>query len=1118
VIGIDARLAGLTARLNAAYRDIGAMTAESRSLGIRRQQLVNRINASLVHPAGAPASTGPASATPPEEGAPDQVRAPGAGGAGAPDASPRTVQNLLFVVGALLLGVGAIVFTAVAWQTYGVTGRAVILGTATTVALAVPLLALRRRLVATAETFAVIALLLLGLDGVALWSVDLFGVRTLPAGRYAAVVLAVVTAVAAGYAVPTRLVGPRFAALVAAQPVLPLAVLTSLTPIAGTAAALSGVALGNLFVLAVTRRRPMVPAQQARIVFEVAPIVLAGASLAVGTSMALVSLLLPGHGALFAAVGAVAACAVVLAVAGRVATPPDLRAAAIAGSTVEFALIGARVVSHVRPGEGPLAAAVVTVVVAGVAAAVPGRLWFARGLRLGAWIVVGAAGARIGLTVLAVSLERIARVAPLWHTDLATLTSRPGLAEPWVPIAVVAAGLSVVLLRRGQGVVTVAAVTAAVLPVAVPASVDVVWWSGPALDATALLPLVAVAVTALRRGERVGLAALAGVLALALGVHAAWMALARPFTTAATLGGLTLLGSALVLLVTPAAGRPVRAVVAGTGLGTAMVAFPGAVAATFASDPHGTVAPLRAVLAAVVAGLAVPPLLRRHRPELLWYAIVSLWTTAIAAAVAPVVVPTSERPALYALTALVVSLAAPLLAGVRGRAAAGTAVPATVLSVAALPAVLTIAAALLVSPYGDLARAWSGVPSGTGVPNPPDPLDVAAMLLVTAACVLAGLLAGGRSAILRVATAPAALVVLVALAAAGAPWPAVPAVSVLLGGAAMTWWALALDGGAGRVVAVSGLALLGAGAAGLVPTRTGSLCALGALLVTAAACAVAGRTEPRRVGGWLAAAASAGSLAVVAPRAAGATPGAAAVALTAVAAAAVLGGATLRRRGPAATTEATALEAAGHAAAVVALAISASLAEAAALASAWGAVTGVRALWPARTRRVRYAYVGAGAALQVLAWWLLAAGIGVHTVDAYTAPLAVAALAAGWFAARADPTVRSWVAYAPGLLAGFVPATFPLLTGADVTRRAALGLAALLVLVAGATRRLHAPAVIGGATLSLVAVHELVLLWQFLPTWAPLTAGGLLLLALAVTYERRRRDWRRLRAAVSRMT
>jgi hypothetical protein len=52
----------------------------------------------------------------------------------------------------------------------------------------------------------------------------------------------------------------------------------------------------------------------------------------------------------------------------------------------------------------------------------------------------------------------------------------------------------------------------------------------------------------------------------------------------------------------------------------------------------------------------------------------------------------------------------------------------------------------------------------------------------------------------------------------------------------------------------------------------------------------------------------------------------------------------------------------------------------------------------------------------------------------------------------------------------------------------------------------------------LVGVRELGLLSQRLDTWVPLTAAGLLLVGLAATYERRRRDLARLRATIGRMT
>jgi len=59
--------------------------------------------------------------------------------------------------------------------------------------------------------------------------------------------------------------------------------------------------------------------------------------------------------------------------------------------------------------------------------------------------------------------------------------------------------------------------------------------------------------------------------------------------------------------------------------------------------------------------------------------------------------------------------------------------------------------------------------------------------------------------------------------------------------------------------------------------------------------------------------------------------------------------------------------------------------------------------------------------------------------------------------------------------------------------------------------------VIGGGVLLLVALHELTLVWDLLPRWIPLAAAGLLLVVLAMTLERRRRDLARFRAALIRM-
>ena len=172
---------------------------------------------------------------------------------GAAETSTRTVQGLLFVLGGLLLGTAAVVFTAVAWATVGVAGRALILAAVTALILAVPLLVVRRGLRGTAETFAAVGLLLVLLDGYAAWSVDLGGVAGWPGARYAALVGGASAAVAVAYGRFSGLTGPWFAGLLAAQPVLPLLAVDAEPGAAGWTLVLLGVALLDLAVVAALR-------------------------------------------------------------------------------------------------------------------------------------------------------------------------------------------------------------------------------------------------------------------------------------------------------------------------------------------------------------------------------------------------------------------------------------------------------------------------------------------------------------------------------------------------------------------------------------------------------------------------------------------------------------------------------------------------------------------------------------------------------------------------------------------------------------------------------------------------------------------------------------------------
>jgi len=78
--------------------------------------------------------------------------------------APRSAQNVLLTLGGLLLTVAAVAFTLVSWGSMGIGGRSAVLALVTLAALAAPAVLLRRKLAATAEALAALALVLTLLD------------------------------------------------------------------------------------------------------------------------------------------------------------------------------------------------------------------------------------------------------------------------------------------------------------------------------------------------------------------------------------------------------------------------------------------------------------------------------------------------------------------------------------------------------------------------------------------------------------------------------------------------------------------------------------------------------------------------------------------------------------------------------------------------------------------------------------------------------------------------------------------------------------------------------------------------------------------------------------------
>lgn len=188
--------------------ELRLLDAELWQLDARRAQLLQR-RAWLVAALQAARPASPARQAPraPVEASRREATAPG-------------VQNVLLLLGGVLLTVAAMVFTLVSWGHLGIAGRALVLGAVTMAALGAPFLLLRRGLRSTAESVAGLGLALTVLDAYALQQVAFTGTD---GAAYTALASAVLAGVWAGYGLLPRAAGLRLplpAALAAAQ--LPL--------------------------------------------------------------------------------------------------------------------------------------------------------------------------------------------------------------------------------------------------------------------------------------------------------------------------------------------------------------------------------------------------------------------------------------------------------------------------------------------------------------------------------------------------------------------------------------------------------------------------------------------------------------------------------------------------------------------------------------------------------------------------------------------------------------------------------------------------------------------------------------------------------------------------------
>jgi hypothetical protein len=667
---------------------------------------------------------------------------------------------------------------------------------------------------------------------------------------------------------------------------------------------------------------------------------------------------------------------------------------------------------------------------------------------------------------------------------------------------------------------------------ALPAGTPLVWWA-PAMLALAGAVVLAASYLLLgtrRAGGAAAISALAGAAVLA--GDAVLTSASRPGLTAVVLAAVVALGLALAVALRVAdRGACDRAVVGATALAVGLLAVPPAVGSALRAL---TVAPwwgLRATVGSVALLLLAVAALRRRLSTVDEYRTAAVLALVAGATVWPLIAPlVGEEPAaVYSGVSLILLIAVlAILSPVPGLGVAAVAVAAlpnaVVLALTVVPAALAVA----VLPYGWLGAVWTGAPSGVGIPGDGEawvqPVDAVALAILALAGALAAyaLRRRVRSALTGLGFAgPTA--VLAAVVASRAAWPALPAATLLVGVTLLFWAAIPRQSRVGEwrsfILGGQSVVYIGAGIAGALALQWSTLTALGVVVVAGCLVGAVGRRGGWRAAGGVVAVAAAAAEARAAGLAVELPLRSVAFVVLGAAVVALLAGAWLRRS-PSRRTEALAIEAAATGAAVVALAFTAGhRGLAAGVCAVWGLALATRALVPGITRGVRSAHASAGGGLEVVAWWLLLAERGVTVVEAYTLPLTVVALFAGWAALRARPELRSWIAYGPALLAGFLPTLATVVvTDGEPLRRLALGTAALFCVVFGALRRRQAPVVVGGIVLLVVALHELVLLWQRLPGWIPLAIGGSILLFLAITYERRRRDVTRIRSALYRMT
>ncbi|MEV0392714.1 SCO7613 C-terminal domain-containing membrane protein [Polymorphospora rubra] len=852
--------------------------------------------------------------------------------------------------------------------------------------------------------------------------------------------------------------------------------------------------------------------------------------------------------------------------ADRLFDGPDFAAAAATA-----ALVGtlSRIATILLPGAELVVTAALIVVVAFAVRAMPAD--WRRGPILGVTVSGAVIAAIAGWTAVSGGLRVLATPGAVWAGDLDAWQFSAGDTGWQMPVALVLlAGAAAVLLPRPWSY-DVAGVCVGLATIGTPAAFGMPWWSPIVVGGLVATGYGIFAVSA--ADPRAGLTRAAVAAAVAL--HAVGASLVRPWTTAAALGVIALVGVVVAVLARmvatlPDDDGPVElpvdadpmpphlATIGGAATGGALLALPGALAALAAEFNRTEAVVLAAALAGSSLGVAVLALVGRGVPRYLPYATIGVagGATVTAAVSLPTDAPTGVYAAAAALLAVLAELlraATPppgsggepahrwtvMLGGVMRRMPAapvtrwsispvrGAIVLATVPTVLAFVTIAPALLAALVQPYQSLWRIWQGPPADLG-DAVVEPTNVLTALLLTVATALAAVgFSGGRPAeAIPVSLPGIALTLLIAPISLGLDWPDGTLAGLAVFAIAMLGLALTPpppDTDRARPVRVArvivfaiGLAAGGAGLAGSLATADLTLLALGGAVVVGAVAAIFGRSARARILGWVFGAVMAQLFVFTIGVAAGFDPAWSAFGVLGVGALLLLVAARLPRlRQPEATREASTVEWSGYGAALIAAALAYdSPRHVAALLAAWGAVLGVAAIRPGRGPVERRTLFWAAVGCEISAWWLLMGLADVALPEAYTLPFAVLALLVGLLELRQRSDLGSWAAFGPALVAAFLPSLVIMIaTDTSTTRRVLLLFGAVATLIIGSVTRRQAPVVTGAVATALVALHALTLAGG----WWMLIPTGIVLVALGASNERRRRTQDRVRGALFRM-